>query len=116
MKAKATDAQIHSAFGAHVNVAKVKECIDKMASADSKFRIAEFQSTAPGVAGVLRGTQKLIFGDFWSKDLAFQAYVLVHEASHAFCDTVDWFEANGRPVKGEPEKDQKPKLLSGCEL
>jgi hypothetical protein len=116
MKAKATDAQIHSAFGANAVVAKVKDCIDKMASADSKFLIPEFKPEDSGVASVKHGTQRLVFGDFWSKDAAFQAFTLVHEASHAFCNTVDWFEASGKPFEGVPPKDKTSQLLSGCEL
>jgi hypothetical protein len=116
MKAKATDTQIHSAFGAQVDVAKVKECIAKMASADSMFLISEFKPNDSGIASVKYGTRKLMFGDFWSKNAALQAFTLVHEASHAFCNTVDWFESSGKPFEGVPANDKKLQLLSGCEF
>jgi hypothetical protein len=83
-----------------------------MAAADAKFSVPHVDSTLKsGAAGVEPGTKILHFGSFFvgssKKDKDHRALTLVHEASHAFCKTVDtWDGKTWLPVDPPKEGDK----------
>jgi hypothetical protein len=91
------NALIKRAFGDSVNVAEVIRCVDLMADPGAKFRVPSIEPTLrSGHAGVEAGTKILHFGSFFNgaskQDEDLRTSTLIHEASHAFCGTVDKFD------------------------